>query len=84
MQIFGWPWAGSLEFRRTRCAHVGREGDAASSECYVRWGDPRSAGKFPGALELGLAERPRELQALRTWQDAFRPTPQRPRATFRC
>jgi hypothetical protein len=77
MQTFGVALGGRFELpEQTVLLAVGREGNSAELELYVLLGRiPDVPANFLELLNLGLAERPRELQALRGWLDAFRPSP---------
>lgn len=77
MQIFGVALGGRFELPdQTVLMALGKDGDGVELELYVLLGlIPDLPANFLELLNLGLAERPRELNALRGWLDAFRPAP---------
>ena len=75
MQVFGLALGGRFELPdQTVLLSLGQTDDGAELELYALLGLlPDVPENFLGLLQLGLAERPRELQALNQWLEAFTP-----------
>lgn len=75
MQLFGLALGGRFELpAQSVLLGLGHTAEGAELELYVLLGLlPDLPANFIQLLNLGLAERPRELQALNQWLDAFTP-----------
>jgi hypothetical protein len=84
MQLFGVALGGRFELpEQSVLLSLGQTGAEAELELYVLLGlIPDLPANFMQLLNLGLAEHPRELQAMRQWLDAFRPSPESPAGNF--
>jgi hypothetical protein len=84
MQLFGVALGGRFELpEQSVLLSLGQTDEGTELELYVLLGlIPDLPANFMHLLNLGLAERPRELQAMRQWLDAFRPSPESPAGNF--
>jgi len=75
MQVFGLALGGRFELpEQSVLLSLGQTEEGPEFELYVLLGMlPDVPPNFLGLLNFGLAERPRELQALNQWLDAFTP-----------